>query len=97
MEPKFGIFQSVNASIYDDNASETCHTGTLQCFFITGYCKLYVFSEYHDRKRCKLNSYLPGMLYCIEEEDALLGGKQMWRQKQFKVLKTKVNILETMV
>lgn len=37
------------------------------------------------------------MLYCIEEEDALLRGKQMWRQKQFKVQKTKVNILETMV
>lgn len=29
------------------------------------------------------------MLYCIEEEDALLRGKQMWRQKQFKVQKTK--------
>lgn len=37
------------------------------------------------------------MLYCIEEEDALLRGKQMWRQKQFKVQKSKVNILETMV
>lgn len=46
MEPKFGIFQFVNASIYDDYASETCHTVAVQCFFIIGYCKLFVFSVY---------------------------------------------------